>query len=359
MIEKRHVARDRRVAAQVPSDFRSPCAQAHLLFVSGRVGLDRQSGLPLTGYRELGRRPAPALGCSHRIAGRKRSSRRRRASTKSSRSCSVSRAQQKSDLLFYSIYVRAMRNFPVIVRTRAALFAGGVAPPSTASQVPGLLLSGCAGLFRSGRSDSRSRRSGSTKQVLSSRHVVQGPLSNYELATRAGDYTFYAGVVGAHPETGLIVYGADELQRSRMAAAGRRAGRARCCSSRFPRRRYTIIKLMRDMLAEHGSGLGKRPAAQLYLRNMAELPEVERIARSFYPERTRPPATLIGVESLARSDFLHRDRSDHLRRRPGARRTRELRGSRAGDTMRMRCVAGISCSSSALARLRSGRATAW
>jgi len=117
---------------------------------------------------------------------------------------------RKTDLLFYSIYLREMRNFPVLARTRAAIFESGVAPPSTASQVPGLLFPGALVYFDP-VALIPDPANGHTKEVLASKHVVQGPLSNYELASRAGDYTFYAGVVGAHPETGLIIYGANEL----------------------------------------------------------------------------------------------------------------------------------------------------
>ena len=34
----------------------------HLLFLSGRTGLDYHTDLPLTGYAALGRKPPPALG---------------------------------------------------------------------------------------------------------------------------------------------------------------------------------------------------------------------------------------------------------------------------------------------------------
>ena len=193
-----------------------------------------------------------------------------------------------------------MRNFPVLARTRAALFEGGVAPPSTASQVPGLLYPSAVVYFDPVAMIPDPAH-GIAKQVLASKHVVQGPLSNYELATRAGDYTFYAGVVGAHPENGLIIYGANELKD---AGWPRPAGAlaSRLLLEPVSAQTYTIYKLMRDMLEEHGTGLAQLMRVNLYLRNMTELPEVERIATHFFG--ARPPAgTVIGVESLARRDF--------------------------------------------------------
>jgi enamine deaminase RidA (YjgF/YER057c/UK114 family) len=205
--------------------------------------------------------------------------------------------------------MREMRNFPVIVRTRAALFEGGVAPPSTASQVPGLLLPGAVVYFDP-VAVLPDAAAGVRKQVLTSRHVVQGPLSNYELATRAGDYTFYAGVVGARPETGTIVYGANELKDAEWPRPS--GGLAeRLLLEPTSAQTYTIYKLMRAMLEEHGGGLDNVLRINMYLRNMTELPEVERIATQFFRDR-RPAGTVIGVESLARPDSLSKSRRSHV-----------------------------------------------
>ena len=207
---------------------------------------------------------------------------------------------KKSDLLFYSIYKREMRNFPVLARTRAALFDGGVAPPSTASQVPALLHPGSVVYFDPVAMVPDSAR-GIAKKVLTSKHVVQAPLSNYELATRAGDYTFYAGVVGAHPENGLIIYGADELKDADWPRpAGALAARLQL--EPISAQTYTIYKLLRDMLEEHGTSLAQLMRVNIYLRNMTDLAEVERLSAHFFGART-PAGTVIGVESLARRDF--------------------------------------------------------
>lgn len=270
-----------------------------LLFISGRSGLDRDSGLPLSGYGDLGRKPAPALGLLAPDSWEETFVAQASRIYEDLETLLAEQGARKNDLLFYSIYAREMRNFPVIVRTRAALFEGGVAPPSTASQVPGLLYPGAVVCFDP---LAIAPEGGVAKQVLTSRHVVQGPLSNYELATRAGDYTFYAGVVGAHPETGTIVYGPNEL---RDAAWPRPDGglAERLMLEPISAQTYTIFKLMRAMLEEHGSGLDAILRVNIYVRNIAHLPEVERIARHFFGARA-PAGTVIGVESLARRDFL-------------------------------------------------------
>jgi enamine deaminase RidA (YjgF/YER057c/UK114 family) len=272
----------------------------HLLFISGRVGLDHTTGMPLSGYRELGRKPPPSLGLlapdsweevfvsqASRIYGELET-------------LLSEHGAKKTDLLFYSIYLREMRNFPVLVRTRAAVFESGVAPPSTASQVPRLLYPGAVVYFDP-VALIPDPANGLTKEVLTSNHVVQGPLSNYELASRVRDYTFYAGVVGAHPETGLIIYGANELKDADWLRP--RGGLAeQMMLEPISAQTYTIYKLLRAMLAEHGTGLESLLRLNIYLRSMRELPEVERIGNHFLPARV-PAGTVIGVESLARRDF--------------------------------------------------------
>lgn len=290
-----------RVIASPVVGFPVATRAGHLLFISGRAGLDRESGLPLTGYVELGRKPIPALGLLAPDSWEETFVAQASRIYEDLETLLTEQGAQKKDLLFYSIYAREMRNFPVIARTRAALFEGGVAPPSTASQVPGLLYPGALVYFDPVAMVPDPER-GIVKEVLHSKHVVQGPLSNYELATRAGDYTFYAGVIGAHPESGLIIYGANELKdASWPRPAGALA--ARLMLEPISAQTYTIYKLMKNMLEEHGAGLAQLMRVNLYLRNMAELPEVERIGTNFFGEHM-PAGTVIGVESLARRDFF-------------------------------------------------------
>lgn len=297
---KKQIIESRSVRSPV-TGFPVATRAGHLLFISGRAGLDGDTGLPLSGYKALGRKPVPSLSLLAPDSWEETFVAQASRIYEDLETLLAEQGASKSDLLFYSIYAREMRNFPVIVRTRAALFQGGVAPPSTASQVPGLVYPGAVVYFDP-VAVVPDPANGITKQVLSSQHVVQGPLSNYELATRAGDYTFYAGVVGAHPETGVIVYGANELKDADWPRpAGALA--QRLLLEPISAQTYTIYKLMRAMLKEHGGGLSKVMRINMYLRNMGELPEVERVAAHFFSGQ--PPAgTVIGVESLARHDFF-------------------------------------------------------
>jgi enamine deaminase RidA (YjgF/YER057c/UK114 family) len=296
---KKEIITSRAVAAP-DAGFPVATRAGHLLFISGRAGLDAASGLPLSGYSELGHRPAPALGLLAPDSWEETFVAQAARIYDDLDLLLAEHGATKNDLLFYSIYMREMRNFPVLVRTRAALFEGGVAPPSTASQVPGLLYPASLVYFDP-VAVIPDRTRAVAKQVLTSKHVVQGPLSNYELATRAGDYTFYAGVVGAHPETGVIVYGADELDDPEwVRPPGALA--ERLLLEPVSAQTHTIFKLIGAMLDEHGAAPDNVLRVNIYLRNMTELPEAGRIAAKFFKDGA-PAGTVIGVESLARHDF--------------------------------------------------------
>jgi len=290
------------LAVQPPvRDFPVATRAEHLMFISGQLGLDEKTGLPLESYRALGERPFPALGLMAPDSWEEAFVAQCSRMYRNLDALLAEHGSDKTNLLFYSIYVRDMRNFPVIVRARSALFEGGVAPPSTASQVPGLLYPGALVYFDPVALVPDPVR-GLTKQVLTSRALDQGPLSNYELGTRAGAHVIYAGVVGAHPETGVIVNGANELtdpewQRPAGGLAERRMREPVSAQT------FTIYKLFRAMLEEHGLAFSDLLKINVYLRSMSDLPEMERIAQPFFGA-AKPTAGLIAVESLARRDFL-------------------------------------------------------
>ena len=101
-----------------------------------------------------------------------------------------------------------MRNFPTLARTRSRLFAGGLAPPVTTSQVGGLLLSDAAVYF-----DPMGfvAAEGYKLEVFRSRQLDQAALSNYQFASRVGSLMFFAGVVAAVPEQGKMIHDLRDL----------------------------------------------------------------------------------------------------------------------------------------------------
>ena len=118
---KKTIVESHAVAAPV-AGFPVATRAGHLMFISGRAGLDHHSGLPLAGYAELGRKPVPALGLLAPDSWEETFVAQASRIYEDLETLLTEQGAQKSDLLFYSIYKREMRNFPVIARTRAALF---------------------------------------------------------------------------------------------------------------------------------------------------------------------------------------------------------------------------------------------
>lgn len=272
-----------------------------LLFLSGQLGLNPDTGRPFQSYAELGgEKPYPALGRMAPDSWEAPFVCQATAIYRQMEKLLSSQGALLSDIAFYSIYLSEMRHFPTIVRTRSALFEGGVAPPSTASQVPGLLYSDATVYFDPiGAVPER----GYEKKVLTSRHLDQGPLSNYQLGTRVGPYLFFAGVVAAHPETGFVVREAADLveidwQRPEGGLA------ARIFEGPIAAQTVLIFDLLEKMLEEQGASLNDLMKLNIYLRHMSDLPAMDRVTGMVFPSGSLPPASVIGVQSLAMSDFF-------------------------------------------------------
>src|SRR3990172_11554858 len=80
----------------------------HLLFISGRLGLDHTTGLPLSGYRDLGRKPPPALGLLAPDSWEELFVSQASSMYEDLGTLLTEQGAKKTDLLFYSIYLREM-----------------------------------------------------------------------------------------------------------------------------------------------------------------------------------------------------------------------------------------------------------
>jgi enamine deaminase RidA (YjgF/YER057c/UK114 family) len=138
--------------------------------------------------------------------------------------------------------------------------------------------------------------------VLKSKHLNQGPLSNYQLGTRVGPYLFFAGIVAAEPEIGFIVRTADDLDRAGwQRPSGNLA--ARLIQEPMSAQTYLIYELFEKLLVEQGARLEDLLKINIYVRHMRDLPAVEQVSKHFL-HGSLPAATVIGVQSLAMQDFL-------------------------------------------------------
>ena len=98
------------------------------LFMSGQMGLSEKSGRPFQSYEELGGEPPyPALGLLAPNTWEEAFV--TQTKTTYDRIATLLREQGSTlqDIVFHSVYLRDMRNFPLLARTRSRLFAGGLA----------------------------------------------------------------------------------------------------------------------------------------------------------------------------------------------------------------------------------------
>ncbi len=108
------------------------------LFMSGQMGLSEDERPPVP--QLPGARRRAALSGARAARAQYLGGGVRRADQDNLRSHWSAAEHQGStlqDIVFHSVYLRDMRNFPTLARTRSRLFAGGLAPPVTTSQVAG------------------------------------------------------------------------------------------------------------------------------------------------------------------------------------------------------------------------------
>jgi enamine deaminase RidA (YjgF/YER057c/UK114 family) len=273
------------------------------MFISGQMGLDRTTGLPLRLYSELpGKRPFPALGMMAPDSWEETFIAQSARMYENLDILLKGQGAGKDSLLFYSIYMRAMRNFPVIVRARSALFQGEFAPPSTASQLPELALPEAVVYFDPIAFVPHGDTKLDARVVLKSKHLDQGPLSNYQLGTRVGPYLFFAGIVAAQPETGFVVRNGHDLDRAGwQRPSGKLA--ARLIQEPISAQTYLIYEFFEKLLVEQGARIEDLLKIFIYVRRMPDLPAIEAVSQAFL-KGSLPAASAIGVQSLAMGDFL-------------------------------------------------------
>ena len=270
------------------------------LFMSGQLGVSAASGRPCTGYRQYGGEPPfPALGLLAPDTWEEAFVTQTR--TAYDRIGALQRSQQgvAEDIIFHSVYVREMRNFPTLARTRSRLFGQGLAPPVTTSQVPGLPMDDAVIYFDP---IGFIPTEGFQLETLRSRHLKQSSLSNYQFGTKVGPLMFFAGVVAAIPERGEIVHGIADLPRDCSIAPTIGSPAARAFSDPISAQTTFVYDLFRKFLREQGADLEHLVKLNVYLKDIRDTAIVENVAQEFAPH-SLPAITLYGVESLATKWF--------------------------------------------------------
>ena len=271
------------------------------LFMSGQMGLAEHSGRPFQHYKELeGEPPYPALGLLAPNTWEEAFV----AQTKTiyDRIGTVMRAQGSTlqDIVFHSVYLRDMRNFPTLARTRSRLFAGGLAPPVTTSQVGGLLLSDAAVCFDP---IGFVAADGYKLEMLRSRQLEQAALSNYQFGSKVGSLMFFAGVVAAVPEQGKLIHGLRDLPADIRLSELPVSPAASAFDAPVRAQTGFVYDLFGRLLREQGARFEDLVKLNIYLRDVRDTQTVEQVAAELAPA-ANPAVALYGVDSLATRFFL-------------------------------------------------------
>jgi len=274
------------------------------LFLSGQMGIDDATGRPYRTYRELGGEPPyPALGLLAPNTWEEAAVTQTWAAYDRIGRLLEEQGASREALLFHSIYMRDIRDFPTLVRTRSKLFAGGLVPPVTTGQIPGLLLPDARVCFDPIGFVADGEGGGPVMEMMESRYLAQSALSNYRFGSRVGPLMFFAGVVGAVPDQGVIIHDARYLAPDVPWTAPAGSYAARMVEEPVAAQASFIYDLFRRFLEEKGAGLENLLKANVYLRQMRDIGTVEAVAERV-ATRSMPATTVYGVESLATRHFL-------------------------------------------------------
>ncbi len=271
------------------------------LFMSGQMGVSENSGRPFQSYEELGGEPPyPALGLLAPNTWEEAFVAQTRTIYDRIGALLTEQGSTPQDIVFHSVYLRDMRNFPTLARTRSRLFAGGLAPPVTTSQVGGLPLSDAAVYFDP---IGFVAADGYKLDMLRSRQLEQAALSNYQFGSKVGPLMFFAGVVAAVPEQGKIIHGPRDLPADIRLTEPPASPAARAFHAPIRAQTAFVYDLFDRFLREQGLRLEDLVKLNLYLRDVRDTPTVEQVAAELAPA-ANPAVALYGVESLATRFFL-------------------------------------------------------
>ena len=271
------------------------------VFMSGQMGLSEASGRPFQSYQELGEEPPyPALGLLAPNTWEEAFVTQTKAIYDRIGTLLTAQGSTLQNIVFHSVYLREMRDFPTLARTRSRLFAGGLAPPVTTSQVGGLPLSDAAVYFDP---IGFVAAEGYKLEVLRSRQLDQAALSNYQFASRVGSLMFFAGVVAAVPEQDKIIHDLRDLPAAIRLTEPPLSPAARAFRGPIRAQAAFVYDLFRRILGEQGLCFEDLVKLNIYLRDVRDTETVEQVAAELAPA-ANPAVALYGVESLATRSFL-------------------------------------------------------
>jgi enamine deaminase RidA (YjgF/YER057c/UK114 family) len=188
-----------------------------------------------------------------------------------------------------------MRDLPAQTRVRKDFFAG-TGPPGTAFEVSGFPIReavhhiGAIGVVPvDGEWPVR-------KEVVGSRQFDQYVVGNYLLATRAGDLTFFAGMIGVDMERRIVLHSFEEAGVKSPIRFGSPVAQRR--QEPVAVQTWAIYDQYQKILTEHGCTMEHIVKQVVYLRDIGDIPIVEEVAGHFF-EDSAPATTIFQIQQLA------------------------------------------------------------
>jgi enamine deaminase RidA (YjgF/YER057c/UK114 family) len=294
------------------------------LFLSGQLAVNPETRRPVTGYADLPA-GAPRLGMGRMAPDSREGPGIAQIWQVYQQLMAILRAagSTEQDLLLMMIYLKDVREFPSVIRVREKIFAPQDPPPSTAAQVAAFALPQSVVCMDAIAVVPDPARGIEKVVVPRTGQFDQMALSHYQLASRAGDLLFVAGVVGARPERGEVIREAADLDEEgrRILAFASRAEQDR--DEAVMAQAVFIYHALDGILREHGATLRDLLKTTIYVTDIASLPAVDRVGRLFLEDRP-PASTAYEVQQLAMPDFLVE--IDGIAVLPGGRTPRETFG---------------------------------
>jgi enamine deaminase RidA (YjgF/YER057c/UK114 family) len=274
------------------------------LFLSGQLAVNAQTRRPVASYADLPA-GAPRLGMG-RLAPDSREGPGIAQSWQiyqQLRAILAAAGSTEQHLLLMMIYMKAAREFPSVIRVREKVFAPQDPPPSTAAQLGAFALPQSVVCMDAIAVVPDPVRGIDKVVVPRTGEFDQMALSHYQLASRAGDLLFLAGVVGARPERGEVIHRVDQLDGEGRRLAAFASGAERDRDETVVAQTVFVYQALAGILREHGASLADLVKTTIYLTDVRALPVVDRIGRALLGDR--PPATTVyEVQQLAMPDFV-------------------------------------------------------
>ena len=194
----------------------------------------------------------------------------------------------------------SMRNLPAQTRVRKNFFTS-TAPAATAFEVSGFSIPGAVHHIGAIGVVPVEGKWPVRRETLGSKQFDQLVVGDYVLATRAGDLTFFAGMIGVDMERRIVLHSFEEAGVESPIRFASPVARSR--QEPVAVQTWAIYNQYQSILAEHGCTMEHIVKQIVYLRDVDDILIVDEVARHFFGESV-PATTIFQIGQLAVPTYL-------------------------------------------------------